>query len=74
MDNCKDDKVTIRINQEIKHVWNLYALKIGYNHLAEFIRDCVNGIINAKIKPKKVIEFLVCTEEDNKYKNGNIYK
>jgi len=51
--NCKDTKICIRINSHEKDIWEMYARKIGYEHLAEFIRDTVNGVIEMGKSPTK---------------------
>ncbi len=50
----KDDRITFRIKSEEKGRWFLYAHIVGYDDLSKFIRDCINGIIDANQKPSKV--------------------
>ena len=62
--DIKDTGFTVRIAQWMIDKWWIYAMSIGYNHLSEFIRDCVNGIIDSKMTPEKSISL------KEKNKNG----
>ena len=44
-----------RINQEEKDAWFAYAFTHGYESLAAFIRDSINGLISNKKKPSKLV-------------------
>lgn len=55
MNDCRDDKITLRINEDEKAMWYIYANSVGYNSLSEFIRDSINGLIKEEKKPSKII-------------------
>ena len=64
--DVKNERIALRLAQWMVDKWNLYAISIGYNSISQFIRDCVNGIIDNKVKPyvKIKLNFL------EKNKNG----